>query len=694
MPTERPFAWRVFGWSNLRNAFSQSPRTREDAELRALQARVDALYRASRYSEPDAAIEITDSTVGEALRRAGVSPPAPLVEALKELVFQLLVADPVIVDIRETPADPATEDAITRRVLLRRKDGFLKDPDRIYGIWFEKVVRLIEGVLGYLPTLDAADEDALLTVPLIDLVRQPAEVIERAIFTFYDDDVVGVGLFDAWRERFEINLAGASGHTPEALRQSGRRAIAPTDATDAEPWQLVHTYLGGTPLEPFFQTRVPFPLPQSVRFEHHWIVAGTGQGKTQTLQCLIADDLKRVAQGEASIVVIDSQGDLIRTIAGLKCFAPGEALAGRLCLIDPTDIEYPVALNLFDVGMKRINAYSPLERERLTNSVIELYDFVFTSLLSAELTSKQGVIFRYIMRLMLRIPDANIQTLRELMEPGGADRYRRHIDTLRGTAKAFFDTEFNSPQFQETKRQVVRRLWGILENQTFERMFSHPRNKLDLFSEMNAGKVILINTAKDLLKQTGTEVFGRFFIALIAQAAQERAVLSHRMPTFVYVDECQEYLDQNVALILEQARKFKVGMILAHQYIGQLSSKLLESFAANTSIKFAGGVSDRDARAFSHMLRTTPEFIERQQRLHFAVFARNVTSTAVSLRVPYGVVEEMERMTPEEAELVRDEMRQRYAIHYSEIEQCISERLEVPTAINPDQASSHASDKW
>ena len=58
-------------------------------------------------------------------------------------------------------------------------------------------------------------------------------------------------------------------------------------------------------------------------------------------------------------------------------------------------------------------------------------------------------------------------------------------------------------------------MWGILENQTFERMFSHPRSKLDLYTEMNAGRVILINTAKDLLKEQGTEIFGRFFIALI-----------------------------------------------------------------------------------------------------------------------------------------------------------------------------------
>ena len=56
---------------------------------------------------------------------------------------------------------------------------------------------------------------------------------------------------------------------------------------------------------------------------------------------------------------------------------------------------------------------------------------------------------------------------------------------------------------------MVRQLYGILSNTTFRRMFSHERSKLDLFSEMNSGKVILIDTAKDLLKDNGTEVFGR-----------------------------------------------------------------------------------------------------------------------------------------------------------------------------------------
>ena len=203
------------------------------------------------------------------------------------------------------------------------------------------------------------------------------------------------------------------------------------------------------------------------------------------------------------------------------------------------------------------------------------------------MTQKQTVVFRYVTRLMFHIPDATIHTLRDLLEPGGEARYAAHIAKLEGSAKRFFETEFGGKEFTQTRQQVLRRLYGILENRSFERMFSHPQSKLDLFTEMNAGKLILINTAKSLLKESGTEIFGRFFIALIAQAAQERATQPdwERMPTLVYVDEAQDYFDRNIGLILTQARKFRIGMVLAHQYLGQLEPKLQEAFEANTSIK-------------------------------------------------------------------------------------------------------------
>lgn len=135
--------------------------------------------------------------------------------------------------------------------------------------------------------------------------------------------------------------------------------------------------------------------------------------KTQTLQFHIARDLEDVARGDKSVVVIDSQGDLINTILAARTLPPE-----KIVLIDPEDIEWPVCLNLFSVGQDRLAGYDALERERLTNSIIELYDFVLGSLLSAGMTQKQSVVFRYVTRLMFHIDPAPAQRNLRHLYPG------------------------------------------------------------------------------------------------------------------------------------------------------------------------------------------------------------------------------------------------------------------------------------
>jgi hypothetical protein len=528
-------------------------------------------------------------------------------------------------------------------------------------------------ILDSCPTLagdDSNQDDISVRSKLVDNVADLGTVVEHIMAKILNEDIVESGLFSRLSKKLESNLIVASGGNPGDPRGFSRAPKPPTKSDIKSPNELVATYLRASPLFDFFQQDIEFSIPTSSRFEHHHIVAGSGHGKTQTLQYLIGRDLEAVKAGNRTIIVLDSQGDLIRNIANLAEFAPGGPLHEKVVIIDPTDVEWPVSLNLFDVGIDRLKDYDPLERERLTNSILELYDFVLGTLLSAEMTQKQNVIFRYVTRLMLHIPNATIHTLRELMEPGSQEKFAPDIEKLTGSARHFFETEFSSREFEQTKKQVLRRLWGILENQTFERMFSHPRSKLDLFSEMNAGKVILINTAKDLLKEQGTEIFGRFFIAMIAQAAQERATLPKhdRIPTIVYIDEAADYFDRNIGIILAQARKYNVGMVLAHQYLGQLEPRLQEAFGANTSIKFAGGVSAKDARTLAPMLYCEPGFIEAQSKGCFAVHIRGVTKSAVPLTFPFGFLEQMPQMNPSDKVILKSRMRQLYAVHHSELD--------------------------
>lgn len=462
----------------------------------------------------------------------------------------------------------------------------------------------------------------LTTVPLASLLDDLPERMEEVMLAFFDEEIEATGLFKRLRDRLNRNFNEQGGLYPRHYKGDN----------------ILWDYFKDTPILELFQIPIPLALPQATRFEHMHVVAGTGHGKTQTLQYLISRDIN----ADCSIVVMDSQRDLIKNIAQLDI--PKE----RIVLIDPSDIEYPVALNMFDVGMDRINRYSPVDRERMINGIIELYDFVLGSLLDAEMTQKQSTLFRYVTRLMLHIPDATIHTLVDVLRPGATERYAKYIDELPETARMFFKEEFvkdSKAQYGETKDQVVRRLYGILENQTFERMFSNPRNKVDIFKAMNDGKIILIDTSKDLLKDDGTKLLGRFFLALIAQAAQERATLSYKRPTFVFIDEVQDYLEganeQSLDAILSQCRRQNIGLVLAHQFLGQLPSRIDSSISANVAIRFAGGVSPEDARTLAGRLRTSADFILGQKKGQFAAYIRGVTETATTLTIPFGVMEGM-----------------------------------------------------
>ena len=640
----------MFGVNNLTNWLGGGVRGRELEETRARWAEVEALWRASplaQRSVDDLAVELVKGVI----RASDRVPALPVLVAATEAAEGVLRGEDLIALEADWPvieADAAV--AVEIRKLLARRRRWAAEFERMFGLVRG---RLAEGFLDLFRILPdscfaAWDTDGgdALGVPLIELLDRPAEAVERLVMLPYDDEPLRLELFERLRLRLVTNTLVASGFSPEADPHAlSDRLILPTRQKNRTPSELVELYLAGTPFATLLDLPVPFRVPEEMRFEHCHIVGGTGHGKTQLLQRLIHDDLVKAAEDGRSVVVIDSQGDLIQKLLRLELFSPDVegSLADRLVLVDPSDIEFPTALNLFDAHLERTEGYSALDRERVLNGVVELYETFFGAMLGAELTQKQGVIFRYLARLMITIPGANLQTLMQVMEDGAP--FKPYMGRLQGSARHFFATEFFAPSFAATKKQILRRLWGVLSTPAFERMFMQRENRLDLYAAMNEGKIILVSTAKDLLKQDGSALLGRFFIAMIAQAALERSVIpaDRRTPTFVYIDEAQEYFGDDVETILNQARKYRVGLTLAHQTLDQLSPRLRAALHANTSLKFAGGVSAKDARAFADELHTTADFIEsmrrRRDRTEFAVWLKNMTPGAVRLTTPLGYLE-------------------------------------------------------
>ncbi len=687
------------------NAMARAPwlphrRFKEPPEpMSQLSRRLAALHAASQYGRREDLDEHCIALVAASLEEMPRRPPWSVCRAFVHLGRRLLTDNQLSFPFPQVARahDPAA--AVQLRQHLSELEPYLVHESRIRQVFGETLCLLVVGLTDAFPATVFSEDDedrGAFEVPLFHLVPRLPDVLTQTLATFlvdtsFDDDAPAALTFQHTRAQLSLNVLSASGLSLEEARKAPHRIVMP-DAADLPSDALVSTYLAGTPLLDLVQTPVPFSIPLATRFEHMHIVGGAGHGKTQSLQHLIAADLMQ--PDPPSLIIIDSHGDMLSAIERLDLFHPEHGrLTDRLIIIDPEDVEHPPALNMFDMSAARLASYTPAQREQVEAATIELYDYVFRAL-SAELTSKQGVAFAFVARLLLTIPDATIHTLRELMEDQSPsiDKSPFHVAIagLDGTARAFFEGHFFTKAFADTKRQIARRIYDFIRNKAFERMFSSPENKLDMFEAMNSGSIVLVNTSKAMLKGAASALFGRTMIALTLRAAFERVAIppDQRRPAFLIIDEAADYFDANVDALLTQVRKYKLGLVFAHQYLDQLDGSLRASFAANTAIKFAGGVSDKDARSLAPDMRCKPEFITAQRKhadnTAFAAFIRNLTPTALSLSVPLGTLDQLPRMPTEAQQWLRERNRGRYTVPPA----LPRPLVDPPTAAVPAKAAS------
>ena len=649
-----------------------SERDRDVQDVRTLYARVRAAFDCSIFVDEARFDAMLVDLFRDACSAAGATDYRRAV-SIAYTPLSTLMRDEFLVfpDLEDADFGRLTlRDLSELRAFLFRKDAHLRRAEEVYELAARVARLLLTRVLGAAGDAPAPDSDGALELDAsaLDAFHDPAAHIEYAWRLLFAQELEDAGLFEEVRAQLRRNTLSACRIDADDPR-SASKIVAPTEVKGHTPRDLVSAYLGDTPLAGLFDAEIPIAIGDEVRFEHVHILGGSGHGKTQLLLHLIHNDLMR--PGGPGLIVIDSQGDLVRTLARLHVFEPRSRLADRFVLIDPSDIAYPIALGLFDLPKDRLADYGPAERERLLNGAVEMYEYVFSSLLGAELTQKQGVIFRFLARLLMVIPGATLHTFLDLMEHG--ERFRPFMAQLDGTARRFFDEEFFHPSFAATKKQIAKRLWGILANPVFERLFSHSESKLDFFAAMQARKIILISTAKDVLRQEGAEMFGRFLIAKITQAVMERAAvpLEDRAPCFIYLDEAQEYVDEHMALLLNQARKYRVGLTLAHQNLDQLPPALRASVMASTSVKMAGGVSAKDARALADDFGTDADFLQamrkRRGRTQFACHVRNQTPRAVAISIPLGAVNALPLLDDDDFERLVAHNREAYCVSLDDI---------------------------
>jgi hypothetical protein len=258
------------------------------------------------------------------------------------------------------------------------------------------------------------------------------------------------------------------------------------------------------------------------------------------------------------------------------------------------------------------------------------------------------------------IPNPTLHTFKEVMVRG-----LTNLDELNPHARQFFEnreTGFHSKTYDSTRKEVVWRLDYLLTNPVMRSMFSATHTRLDLGKEMDAGKVIIINNSKAILGDEGAEFFGRFFVALIARAAQQRSGRSAatKKPCYVYIDECQSVIakDAKIPVLLDECRSQKIALILAHQRTAQLAPPVLDA-VANCAIRMAN--SDDEAKYLSSKLRMDAEILQSLPRGTFGAYVRDLTPQGIQLKVSRVDLDTWPKMTNAESEAIRARMKTDFA---------------------------------
>ena len=236
----------------------------------------------------------------------------PLWKNIEELFYQIAsssdlysvleIASPELA--RDMEADSESRQRMQRKLSLYAYSE--ENRARIQNILIE-IGRAILGALPASAFHSSEQFDLEFSIPLIDTIESPADLTNQLIALFATQDLNNTALFHTLREALHQN----SEHVSSTVKKDAR----PTDLMDKlSPREITDAFLAYTELKSIFSWRVSFSIPLKVRFEHTYLCAGSGHGKTQTLQYMILNDLDRALAGKGGFAVIDSQGDLIENI--------------------------------------------------------------------------------------------------------------------------------------------------------------------------------------------------------------------------------------------------------------------------------------------------------------------------------------------------------------------------------------------
>jgi hypothetical protein len=319
-------------------------------------------------------------------------------------------------------------------------------------------------------------------------------------------------------------------------------------------------------------------LNDNDRSRHVYMLGQTGSGKSTIIYHMARADM---ASGQG-LAVIDPHGDLIIELLSV---VPEERIEDTI-LFDPSDISYPIGLNLLELDSSLTDPDEILQdKELVCESVIS----IFRRLFGNEKTDSHRIeyVLRNTIHTAFTVPEATIFTVYDLLNN---PKYQKKI-TAKLTdphLKNFWTYEFGKAgDYQQVKMVsgVTAKIGRFLFSPSIKRMFEQPHSTIDFTSIIDNQKILLCNLSEGKLGEDNSHLLGiaviaKLHLALLRRAKQD---MTARLPFYLFVDEFQHYASDSFTGLLSGGRKFGLRVTLAQQSTAQLEDKrTIEVILANT----------------------------------------------------------------------------------------------------------------
>jgi hypothetical protein len=389
------------------------------------------------------------------------------------------------------------------------------------------------------------------------------------------------------------------------------------------------------------------------RRRHMYIIGKTGTGKSEFLKQMILQDIE---EGKG-VAAIDPHGDFVEDVLELM---PPER-AEDVIYFNPSDRERPMGLNIME-------AYSEQQQHFVVSSIInlmyKLYDPHRTGIIGPRF---EHAIRNAMLSVMSRENSTFIEVVRILTDENFVKDTLPYIkDPV--VKRYWTDQIAQTSDFHKSEvlDYIVSKFGRFVTNKTMRNIIGQPKSAFDFRKAMDEKKILLCNLSKGVLGEEDAKFLGLILVPKILTAAMSRAdmPMEKREDFFLYVDEFQNYATEDFAVILSEARKYKLNLIVANQYIGQIDEDVKNAVFGNvgTMISFRIGVTD--ANFLQHEF--APTFTEtdltnvEKYHIYMKTIVDNEPMTPFSVSLEKDIDKIEAQMNPKLAEMIRELSRLKY----------------------------------